>query len=1308
MSVINTNVKALIAQSALKINDRSLTAAMEQLSSGKRINSAKDDAAGLAISTRMTQQIRSLDQAVRNAGDAITLIQTTEGATEEITNMLQRMRELAIQAINDTNANEQRSYLDLEFQQLKKEIVRIADTTEWNGFAVLNGTAGERVGPVPVYKTTGNGVFDGGIAYQAGSVTSTNNGTFTVGGTGAIAKAGSMAITVTSGTVATAKLTLNDGTTATLSGTVAGKVITFTDSVLTDGKGTFKLTTAGNNWVANDTASFSIQRSLPNLPVMQANDVLINGVTIPGAYAVNDTKSPAGNAAASAIARVYAINERTDQTGVKAVVGQAVMTGAAMAGDAVRTGVSVGTVTINGYTSPKITTIENNTRASREAVVEAVNRMTALTGVKAVDTGDDAKGIRLEAADGRNIEVAFNTTSSAADFAARTGLKQGIQTATYSLESKVEAPVKLETTSTGKITRTGLRAGDFTVNQSVVSTDARASVTAAVAQVNSIALAGPIVTGDKFTVTLNGKPISYTATANTVENVRAGLISAINADQTLDLSAVAGRNKGEILITAGTPGTAYTISTATASASGTISDALVTANVQADSRQLKSGDLVINGVDIPASTDSSDTRTDTTASSSAANASAIAIATAINSQTIKTGVVAKANAVTTSGSVTSTLVPVSGPQSLYINGVGVTVDFAQNELASDRRAKVMNAINLQSPQHGVTATDNGDGLTLTAADGRNVAVWFDSSVQDLSAASFGLGSTGAVKQESSITFGGTVEYGDASKITVNGVEIEIDPAPAQAPKPASVTLTQSGTLTAGDIYEVELDDGNGSTLTLTGAAVANPPTAGEGLKSLQDALAAEADPKGYRMSLVNGELTITRDDGRNFTAKLGGNNVATGTLTQNVSNAVLTSTAVTTANGATSPATPSLVTLAESGVLTAGDVYAIELDDGNGNALSIVPSAVGAGPAAGDGVKTVLDAFNALSDRKGYSMEVVNGDLKIRRYDGVNFTLALGAAAGSNAGTLDEDVTSGGAALTTTAVETTSGQPVSSPALLAQAMKEAIDRKLADGSLTNLEVVRSGAALTVRSSIAGSPFEIVGATADAAGTIQIATVTANSQGNNDVTGIRDATANSRGAKTLYGSVSLYSNSEERFTVAAGRRGFGAESNFTALGFVEGTFGGKSEIEMSPPRVGRLTFQVGAAANQTITIDLSDFGKGGPITGDITGDADAEIPTITISSKDAANEVLQKLDSAMDKVNATRSTMGAVMNRLEHTINNLTNVSTNSAASRSQIEDADYAKASSDLARAQIIQQAATAVLAQANTSQQSVLKLLQG
>ena len=138
MSVINSNVKALVAQNALAINNRAMSKTMEQLSTGKRINSASDDAAGLAISNKMTSQIRGLNQAVRNANDSIAMLQTAEGAMVEQTNMMQRMRELALQSANDTNTTDDRKYLDLEFQELKAEINRIGNNTQWNGMHILD------------------------------------------------------------------------------------------------------------------------------------------------------------------------------------------------------------------------------------------------------------------------------------------------------------------------------------------------------------------------------------------------------------------------------------------------------------------------------------------------------------------------------------------------------------------------------------------------------------------------------------------------------------------------------------------------------------------------------------------------------------------------------------------------------------------------------------------------------------------------------------------------------------------------------------------------------------------------------------------------------------------------------------------------------------------------------------------------------------------------------------------------------------------------------------------------------------------
>ena len=139
MTVINTNTASMIARDAIHRNERSMSTAMERLSTGFRINSAKDDAAGLAISDRMSAQISGLNMAVRNANDAISLLQTADGATQEISNMLSRMRELAVQAASGTYTTTDQAALDLEFGELMNEIDRIAANTEWNGAAVLGG-----------------------------------------------------------------------------------------------------------------------------------------------------------------------------------------------------------------------------------------------------------------------------------------------------------------------------------------------------------------------------------------------------------------------------------------------------------------------------------------------------------------------------------------------------------------------------------------------------------------------------------------------------------------------------------------------------------------------------------------------------------------------------------------------------------------------------------------------------------------------------------------------------------------------------------------------------------------------------------------------------------------------------------------------------------------------------------------------------------------------------------------------------------------------------------------------------------------
>jgi len=143
MTVINTNTAANITANALTKNERAMSQAMERLSTGQRINSAGDDAAGLAIASRMTSQLNGLNMAVRNANDAISMIQTADGALVEAANMVQRMRELTVQAASETVSTTDKTALNTEFRALEDQIHLISTNTEWNGQKLLNGQLGQ-------------------------------------------------------------------------------------------------------------------------------------------------------------------------------------------------------------------------------------------------------------------------------------------------------------------------------------------------------------------------------------------------------------------------------------------------------------------------------------------------------------------------------------------------------------------------------------------------------------------------------------------------------------------------------------------------------------------------------------------------------------------------------------------------------------------------------------------------------------------------------------------------------------------------------------------------------------------------------------------------------------------------------------------------------------------------------------------------------------------------------------------------------------------------------------------------------------
>jgi flagellin len=615
MTIINTNLGALKAQNGSRVAQMDLNRAMERLSSGLRINSAKDDAAGLAIAQRMTADVRGLAMAMRNAGDGISLAQTAESAMGEITNMLQRMRELAVQSSNATFGQQDRAALQAEVSQLIGEIENVATRTSFNGIRLLDGTSKS-------------------LTLQTG------------------ARAGE-----------TVRLGINSTRTSDLgTGEVPGLSAT----------GAFA------------ASGFAAAQAL------QANDLVINGVAIGASRAVDDNLSSTAKQA-SAIAKAAAINAQTGATGVRAVVGQTVMTGTAMTAAAL-----TGTVTINGVTTGSITTT-TNAAASRTAVVDAINLISGQTGVTAIDTGDSNLGIKLVAADGRNIDVQLTTLTAAA-----TGLKVGTQSGSFSLVSTNGGPINISTIGAGQLSRAGLAAGTFERGVSAVSSDARA--------------------------------VAATAAAT---------------------------------------------------------------------RVLNTGDLVLNGVAIRASKASDDTLSDTTAASSNKAASAIAIAAAINEASGQTGVTARANALVIDATAT-TVVGSNVTTNLYVNGVAISVTLSAAASAQQTRENVAAAINNFTGMTGVTAADNGrGGLSLTAADGRNISVWFDSD--DAAAANFGL--AGATIRGTTTTYT-AVGVTDPTNIASDPVQTAYATVTLSSSKAFTVAAGSQGFSAAGNFTALGFEEGS--------------------------------------------------------------------------------------------------------------------------------------------------------------------------------------------------------------------------------------------------------------------------------------------------------------------------------------------------------------------------------------------------------------------------------------------------------------------------------------------------------------------
>jgi flagellin len=382
------------------------------------------------------------------------------------------------------------------------------------------------------------------VATTSGAV----GGGIVLGGAGSFAKSGSLSVVAAGPTSLTsATFTLEDGQILDLNVnsavTITGGIVTIDKTkleraginILSTGNVTLTQTVSAGTaaaFASGDVVGLTVSRTLPGLEQMYASDVIINGIPIGASRESDDTISPqSGNQIASSIAKAAAINEKTIATGVHATVNPTIMTGAAMSG----TGQAKGTLMINGFTTPMINTVLDNPRDSRIAAVNAINFISAQTGIRAIDSLTDSKGIMLVADDGRNIEVTFNTGSTDADFARLTGLKQGVQTGTFSLESMVETPINITTATNGDIHRAGLETVNYDSKiLSTVTSKVRPEVTSASdikslgindLMINGVAIRPALPADDTLSVT---QSLSSKAEASAIATV-----AAINASTTL-------------------------------------------------------------------------------------------------------------------------------------------------------------------------------------------------------------------------------------------------------------------------------------------------------------------------------------------------------------------------------------------------------------------------------------------------------------------------------------------------------------------------------------------------------------------------------------------------------------------------------------------------------------------------------------------------------------------------------------------------------------------------------------------------------
>ena len=1160
MTVINTNTAAINAQYNLSKVQSAMDDAMSALSSGKRINSAADDAAGLSIITRMESQVRGLNQAMKNAADGQNMIATAEGAMDEMTNMLQRMRELAIQASNDTMSDTDRKNLNAEVDQLVAEIDRVVDTTTYNDIKLLDGSFS---GSFQIGAKSGES-----MGISVGNLSSTALGTSMVGvasnamisneatGTEAVTTISQLAFNGNDSYTFTLKLGDKDGNEVSLGSLTGAMVGGDAEAVAT------AIRTAINTNVNGAAPDFNAGDI----------DVQANGNTV-------TIKNNVGG--------------KIDISSFSATgAGTAAYTSISGAGDSKTLGgIGVDDAVTNagggGATAANEALVLDKNKDYTFRINDQYIEVNNFDGTDGTSRDDLLGKLKLAVGDNENVSITTNGAGSVTFALANTD-GADIEITNFNALSEA-AGHKGSMTLTTRVDENNSQIGDNTFvsggsDWSYIDGDDVVQLT---------------FSDNTANYSFNIETTSYTVDRASQENMSDALIALrdeINTDAAN--SAHALYQKVEARVVDGKL-ELENLQNSASGARGTMMSTYVAADSTAD---VTGADL--NEINTPDTADKN-------------------FNDDLDYQLIQEG-----DSVTLTFSQTDADYSFRLSSALGSDAVGGTIDVNIQTVSKNQTlaAALQEAADQINENANLTATVSGNELDIKYVNTEGLPAIKNIQGQDLAASTKVGSDSGTSPDTDELTMWFTERAADYSFTVSDGTDTE------------TVTITTSGGESLGEQLEAaqtQLATAFTTDVTfVAGGDTLRVKSGGTGADYTITALNSKNEAVKLENFLSTGNQHANKLEIGSFTstekqavaagaATIGGNNLVTaGNYTVNGTEASTTETFIQ---------------------VSGDDSYEFTLTGAGGGQLIRAD-------VAGGSLSAIANAINAHSGTEKITASVDGNTLKLTREDGGSIAMTGFSSDGS--GTFN--------------VTHAAGQ----------------------GSA---EVLNDDAAA-------------VGATTAAAGLASASTMSLEMSGTDTVTfnisdgdtiaKVRavsfDTTNNAAALAEIQSALSAAGSS-----ITASIGGAGAATDPIVL---TNSSGGQIKLtEFTSDSTETMTATPGAG--QGVGKILDDTGLSG------SGSA---LSSVNLASQEGADDALAIIDAAMENINSTRSELGAMSNRLDHTINNLGNVVVNTEASQSRIEDADFATETSNLTKAQILSQAATAMLAQANASKQSVLSLLQG